>query len=257
MTWTIYVTTTNRGGINNNSFQNADFIFDAVVPTGQNTFQIPEAVNLEYGHSYSIAVAVEDLRADGTAQSRSQSFFDFTPLNTGNLNVYLPTFVPVPTTSGMTSGPLYGFNISGVSPDQVTFIDPLVATGFTFTKGTNDPNFRSVQIVSNIGDGFYDVYAWDGTNWVLIYTKLAANETWDFGEVGLDRFQIRGIETSAGLNPFDLTAFVTGLTFVTAGNFTGTMQAMVADTSAVPEPGTLILSVLGLIICIGAYRHKS
>lgn len=243
------VTTTNRGTLfqpSPTSFQQSNFIFDALVPQGQNSFQLPTSLNLQYGHQYSISITLQDLRDDGTVQSRSNSYFDFTPLNS-SLNVYLPTFVPVSTTSGLTAGPLYGFNIGNVSTNEVTYIDPLVATGFTFIKGASDPNFKSVLVVSNVGDGLYDVYAWDGTDWFLIKSGLAVNETWFFGDLGIDKFQIRGIETAAELNPFDITGFVTGLTFVSEGSFTGTMQAMIVDTSAVPEPATLILAALGLL----------
>ncbi|MCU0898093.1 MAG: PEP-CTERM sorting domain-containing protein [Burkholderiales bacterium] len=241
------VTVTNRNGVSSQSFLQSDFIYDGVVPSGQTSFQLPASVGLQYGHQYSIAITLQDMRADGTAQSRSQSFFDFTPLNTGNLNVFLPTFVPVPTTSGLTAGPLYGFNISNVSSNSVTYIDPLVAEGYTYTTGAGDPNFRSVQIVSNVGDGQYDIYVWDpgSSSWLLIKTGLATNEFFDFGSNGVDRFQVRGIETSAGLNPFDITAFVTGLTFIADGNFTGTMQAIIVDTS-IPEPATLLLLAAGL-----------
>lgn len=247
------VTTTNRSGTSNQSFQQADFIYESPVISG-NSFQLPSSLNLQFGHQYSIAITMTDLRADGSPQSRSQSFFDFTPLNT-NLNVYLPTFQPVPTTSGLTAGPLYGFNISGVSSNSVTYIDPLVATGFTYEKGANDPNFWKIEVVSQIGDGLYDVYTWDGSDWTLLYTGLAAGTLFDFGTVGVSKFQIRGIEMSAGLNPFDVTGFVTGLLFVGDGNFTGTMQAIVADTN-IPEPGTFLLLGLGLF-GIGIFRRKT
>lgn len=246
------VTTTNRNGTSNQSFQQADFIYESPVISG-NSFQLPSSLNLQFGHQYSIAITLTDLRADGSPQSRSQSYFDFTPLNT-NLNVYLPTFQPTPTTSGLTAGPLYGFNISGVSSNSVTYIDPLVATGFTFEKGVNDPNFWKVEIVSQIGDGLYDVYTWDGSNWTLVFTGLAAGTLFDFGTAGVSKFQIRGIEMAAGLNPFDVTGFVTGLMFVGDGNFTGTMQAIVADTN-IPEPGTFLLLGLGLF-GIGIFRRK-
>ncbi|HYO27427.1 MAG TPA: PEP-CTERM sorting domain-containing protein [Azonexus sp.] len=248
------VTTTNRNGSSTQSFQQADFIYESNPITTGNSFQLPSSLNLQYGHQYSIAIALNDKRLDGSPESRSQSFFDFTPLNTGNINVFLPTFQPTPTTSGMTAGPLYGFNISGVSSSTVTYIDPLVATGFTFETGANDPNFWKVEVVSQIGDGFYDVYTWDGSGWTMVGTGLAAKTLFDFGTAGVSKFQIRGIETSAGLNPFDITAFVTGLLFVGDGNFTGTMQAIVADTS-VPEPATFLMLVAGLL-GIGIFRRK-
>lgn len=252
------VTTENRGRAIQPtpvSFEQSNYIFNGLVPQGQDSFQLPASLNLQYGRQYSIAITLEDTRGDGTVQSRSLSYFDFTPLNSA-LNIYLPTFVPVPTTFGLTAGPLYGFNIDNVSANQVTYIDPLVATGFTFAKGETDPNFKSVLVVSNVGDGLYDVYAWNGTDWFLVKSGLAVNETWDFGDLGVEQFQIRGIETAAELNPFDITGFVTGLTFVADGRFTGTMQSMIVDTRAVPEPATLILAILGLL-GIAGLRHRS
>jgi hypothetical protein len=47
---------------------------------------------------------------------------------------------------------------------------------------------------------------------------------------------VTGIEASAGLDPSDVTAFATGLTFADDGQFTGTMDPIVT-----PEPGTLLL----------------
>lgn len=85
------ITTTNMGRAIQPtpvSFQQADFIYESPVISG-NSFQLPSSLNLQFGHQYSIAITLTDVRADGSPQSRSQSFFDFTPLNT-NLNVYLP-----------------------------------------------------------------------------------------------------------------------------------------------------------------------
>ncbi len=60
---------------------------------------------------------------------------------------------------------------------------------------------------------------------------------------GLTEFQIRGIETSALLDPNNPLAFVTGLTFVGDGTFTGTMTPL---ETTVPDPATLALLGLGL-----------
>lgn len=46
---------------------------------------------------------------------------------------------------------------------------------------------------------------------------------------GVDRFRVLGIESSAGLDPNNVTAFVTGLAFVTDGQFTGTMTPIIAQ----------------------------
>ncbi len=244
------VTTTSRSPALTNSFQQGDFLYDSgPLAPSTTSFTLPSGL-LELGKQYSIAIAVDHLRSPGSVDSRSQSFFDFTPISLpGDPQVYLPTTVPVPTTSGLTAGPLYSFNIGSVSPGQVTFIDPLVATGFEYRIGQGDPNFKSVQVATAAGDDKYDIYIWDGSAWVPIKLDLGLNEVFDFSlngyANGVDQFQIRGIEEDAGLNPFNVTAFVTGLTFMSEGAFTGTMQAIIAEVS-VPEPGTLLLFAAAL-----------
>jgi len=50
---------------------------------------------------------------------------------------------------------------------------------------------------------------------------------------GVSEFEIIGIDP--GVNPTDITAFVTGLTFTMDGSFTGTMQPIVEETTPVPS----------------------
>jgi hypothetical protein len=242
------VTSTSRSPIFSDSFQQGDLI--GRFQTAGASFQVPAGL-LQYGHQYSIGVVLADSRGDGTTQSRSVSYFDFTPLSLSVANnVYLPTTVPVPTTSGLTAGAPYSFSQLPASPNSVTFIDPVVATGFEYNTASGDPNFKTVQIVTNVGDGNYEVWVWDGGTWVLFDATLAVNEVFDltaFDTSGANRFQIRGIETSAGVSPFDITAFVTGLTFMREGTFNGTMQALVAEVSAIPEPPILGLLLAALL----------
>ena len=164
---------------------------------------------------------------------------------------------PVVTTSGQVAGPLYSFDVGSVSPTSVTFIDPLVATGFIYTDGAGNPNFKSVDPVTNAGDGIYDLSVWNGTSFVLVDSALDAGQTFDFTENGfaggVSEFEITGIDPNAAVDPTNITAFVTGLTFVSDGSFTGTMQPIVADV--VPEPSTfplLAVSLGGLIL----FRHR-
>lgn len=236
------------------SFQQSDLIWQSPV-LGSTSFTLPSGV-LQYGTSYSISIDLAHTRSvgafAGTIDARSSSFFDFTPINPATLpgnvsNIALPTLTPVPTTSGLLAGPVYGFNVGSIGPNQVTFIDPVVAVGFSYATGAGDPNFKSVQVASNVGDGLYEVWIWDGSNWQKAAANLAAGASFDFTAngfaAGVDRFQIRGIETTAAVNAFDVTGFVTGLTFVADGSFTGTMQAITAD---VPEPATAALWLAGV-----------
>jgi hypothetical protein len=265
------VTVTSRSPSLTNTFQQDNLIFTSdVLPASQTSFTLPSSWqtpagtrSLQFGRSYSMAIALDHLRpGDASPDSRSQSFFEYTPINLPGISeIHLPTAVPVPTTSGLIAGPLYQFNVASVSPNAVTFIDPFVATGFTYTTGAGDPNFKSVKIATDAGDGLYDLWRRDGADWVLVKTGLATGESFDFvadGGLadGVSSFQVRAIETSAGLSPFDMTAFVTGLSFVAEGRFTGTMQAITVEIAAVPEPGTLALWLAGLGVAGTAARRR-
>ncbi len=63
-----------------------------------------------------------------------------------------------------------------------------------------------------------------------------------------------GIEASAGLDPSNVTAFVTTLSFAGDGRFTGTMTAL---TAAVPEPQTYAMFLAGLLLLAGAARRRA
>lgn len=56
-----------------------------------------------------------------------------------------------------------------------------------------------------------------------------------------------GIEVSAKLDPNNVTAFITGLTFVADGKFTGTMTPVVTEIAATPEPATILLLGASLV----------
>jgi hypothetical protein len=81
--------------------------------------------------------------------------------------------------------------------------------------------------------------------------------------LGISRFSIRGIKVSAGLNPSNLAAYITGLTFVSACDVTAIMTPLTVEVSSVPEPGTwallsLSLGAIGLAAhCKKADRHST
>jgi hypothetical protein len=162
---------------------------------------------------------------------RSTSFSAFSPLSdAAPPNVSLPTIIDG----------VYNFNISEVGPNSITFIDPPVAIGYDYAVGPGDPNFKTVRL-PKIGDGFYDLYVWNGTGYDY-HATIGADIDFDFivpSGVGVSRFRVLGIEPSAALDPANPTAFVTGLKFVTTGHFTGTMTPIVSETIAIQlKPGT-------------------
>ncbi|MGE0484397.1 MAG: PEP-CTERM sorting domain-containing protein [Gammaproteobacteria bacterium] len=141
------------------------------------------------------------------------------------------------------------FDFAIGSPEQQVFIDPAIATGYTY-EITGDGFFTSV-LLPDIGDGLFDLYFYDDGlgDYVDSGIDLTAGLTHNFG-ADVNRFRIGGIELAAGLDPNDPLAFVTGLTFDRVGRINVTQTAV---TTFVPEPGVLALLAAGLF---GVWRGR-
>jgi len=126
------------------------------------------------------------------------------------------------------------------------FIDPQVATGYDYILDSG-PNFTSV-LLPGVGDGQFGLYLWNGTEWAFDSTLSAGTEH-SFGALGVDRFRIVGIETSAGLDPNSPAVFVTGLKFADAGHTNMHMIPITQQVGVVPEPKAyaMLLAGLGLL----------
>jgi hypothetical protein len=219
-------------------------IHSVAVPAASTSYTIPATLSaggsLELGRSYSINFQIIDLRAQFTeAQflatnnnamilNRSNSWFAFQPLDaSGPPEVHLPQMGNDPDPNDAFGAP-YLFSIESVGPDSVTFIDPVVALGYDYAIGAGNPNFASV-ILPDVGDGVYDLI-FDG-----IHHSVLAGQQFFFPPGGVAAFSVRGIEASAGLDPTNVVAFVTGLTFVGQGRFTGSMTPIVQFVPTVED----------------------
>jgi hypothetical protein len=129
------------------------------------------------------------------------------------------------------------FNVAG----QRVYVDPVVATGYDYIADAGQ-TFTSV-ILPAVGTQDFSLFLWNGTEWVFNFSLEAGNEHF-FGGSGVDRFRIAGISISAGLDPNNPSAFVTGLTFHNNGI---SSMHMIPLLSPVPLPSTMILFGVGLV----------
>jgi hypothetical protein len=189
----------------------------------QTSFTMPPGVLLA-DHKYSVGIQLDHRRSTGGLLSRSRSFFDF---STEILAVpgNAPVFLPSVDTTGVS--PTYTFDVTVDAAGQTIFIDPPVAVGYDYDTGPGDPNFKSV-LLPQAGNNLFDIHLWNGSKYVFRATVQSGVE-FSFPSGGVNRFRVLGIESGAGLDPNNATAFITGLTFVSAGQFTGTMTPIVAE----------------------------
>ena len=241
----------------------AQIIHSQAVVANAGSYAIPVKLSaggtLANGGNYVFNVQLIDTRGDpavflqnnnnGEILRRSQSFFNFTPLSGGGPpQAFLPTVV----------NGVYNFAVQNVGPNSVTFIDPFVTTGYNYATGAGNPNFASVLLPTGIGDNMFNLFLWNGSDYVYSGIDLTGGAQYFFGTGGVSRFSIRGIEVSAGLDPNNVAAFITGLTFVSAGDFTGTMTPLTVEVSSVPEPGSWALLSLSLgAMGLAARRKKA
>jgi hypothetical protein len=152
---------------------------------------------------------------------------------------------PVLPTDNIPNGWQFELNV----PNQVLYIDPQIAVGYDYAVD-GGPNFTSVLLPS-VGDNQFDLYLWNGTEWVFDAALIAGVEH-TFSGTGVEKFRITGIETGAGLDPTSPTAFVTGLTFADTGHASLHMTALI-----VPEPETYVMLLAGLgLVGFVAHRRK-
>ncbi|HTJ54451.1 MAG TPA: nidogen-like domain-containing protein [Nitrosospira sp.] len=142
----------------------------------------------------------------------------------------------------------FNFNIQ---LNQRIYIDPLVATGYDFVVNSG-PNIESALFPLLAADtNGYDIFGFDSSNntYDISLGHVNGGDVFSFDAAGVSRFELRGIDTGAGLDPSNTQAFVTGLTFVTGGDVS-MMQTPL--TAPIPEPETyaLLLAGLGLISAV-------
>lgn len=149
------------------------------------------------------------------------------------------------------------FDFSIGNLDDQIFIDPLIAIGYDYFVDSG-PSFASV-LLPTLGDNIYDLWSWDNTTSSFLDSgiSLFGGSQYSFGSGGVDAFRILGIETYLGLDPYDVTAFVTGLTFTGIGSVTMRQVPITFDTSVIPAPGAIVLGTIGLGLVSWLRRRRT
>ena len=206
----------------------ATLIYSKGLPASARQYKPPVVLNsfgdtLQVGGQYTVGIQlIQNL--PGGAVNRSASFFDFSPQPPGSPPVvYLPVVGP---------DNQYQFHVETVIPGQTIFVDPDPAVAYEYAIGAGDPGFASVLLPA-VGDGIYGMQLFDGSRWID-GGVARSGVPYAFPAGGIARFRVTGIEASAGLDPANPSAFVTGLTFVGAGHFTGTMTPLTSEPDIAP-----------------------
>jgi hypothetical protein len=138
--------------------------------------------------------------------------------NPHGLIAYPNVVLPVAVIDGR-----FVFNVA-VGENAPVFLDPPIAVGYVYEAPRNDPPFGSVILPIGVGGDHYTLLA-DGRSFAL-----TAGQRFDFTRNGfihgVNRFRVIGISPGARLNPANSTAFVTEVTFLGRGRFTGTMAPL-------------------------------
>ncbi len=139
----------------------------------------------------------------------------------------------------------FEFTFDIPDPDEFTFVDPFVAIGYDYVV-TGDAAFSAVLLPEDIGDNLFDLWLFDGTDYVDSGIDLTGGVAYTFDAGGVDQFRILGIETDEFLDPDDASAFVTGLQFLLG---TGTTSISMSQTPItefvdVPSPSSGVLLLM-------------
>ena len=217
-----------------NSVGGAEAVYGTTITGTTGTFAVPTTLDggltLQSGHKYTVdlqaVVAIDPTQPlnNWNVASESESYFDLEPST--STPVFLPTVV----------NGAFNFDMTVLAGQTYNF-DPAIATGYSYTTGAGNPNFASVLLPAIQTTPYLVTFMNNGKQTT---DSVAPNTVFTFPTGGVSSYIVTGISAVDNLDPANATAFVTGLTFVSSGSFTGTQTPLV-DLG--PTAGSVTASV--------------
>ena len=129
------------------------------------------------------------------------------------------------------------------------FIDPQDVDAYGLAADAGSPLFRSVTFPFLLDlDAVFRLEEFDNGLWVSdgLFDELS---TYDFGLGGVDQFRFFVLNRNNLLPPITVEPFTFGVTFVSDGEFSGTLTSYsTRSVGAIPEPSTISLFVVTLCV---------
>ncbi|MGB5685795.1 MAG: hypothetical protein WBM35_08290, partial [Candidatus Electrothrix sp.] len=213
-----------------------------VAPVSKGSTKKGTAVTTGQGTAVTTGQGTAVITGQGTAVTTGSKGSKGSKRSENNKNININTDINI--TLGTPEAPFMPSQTNNLGNGRVQFIinivinfitntywaDPIAAVGYDYAI-EHGPKITAVELPKGIGDNIYDLWVYNdqSNTYVDSNVDIEGGVLYKFNKP-TSKFAIRGIETSAGLNPNSETAFPTGLRFEKTGKAVLSMTSVSAET---------------------------
>jgi hypothetical protein len=234
-----------------------DTIHSSNISGSLRSYTLPNVLNsgqsLRPDANYTIAFQSVDTRSDPKLYLADGGNTEILQRSTAFFNFVAPSSpLSAPPARALNTGQAGRFNIASVGSRNATLIGVPAADRYEFLTGIGDPKFSSIKLPSTNtwGDGLYDLFIWNGIDYVDSGIDLTNGSQFYFDQLGVNRFALLGISDQQPSSLRSSSSFLADLSFVSAGSFTGSV------IGSVPVPSTAPLVLLSLAPLMALWRKR-